>query len=105
MFSGDRHFYQGSCLLIHVIYPNGQYEQLKFGTRLERGESFQRMVPAGAWFASEPINDGKEFSLVVCTTAPGFDFADFELANENELAIQFPTLTTLIHRLCRKIDE
>ena len=65
-----------------------------------RLEVFQFVVPAGTWFASEP---GKEsaFSLVGCTVAPGFDFADFELAEYEQLSSEFPQHSTIIRRLCR----
>ena len=95
------HFYQGSSLHIHVILPNGRYELLQLGSHIERGESFQQMVPAGSWFASEPVEDGNAFSFVGCTVAPGFDFADFELAIANELMQSYPSLSSIIQRLCR----
>jgi hypothetical protein len=95
------HFYAGQTLHVHVIHPNGQYELLKLGNDLNKGETFQAMVPAGSWFASETA-EGGEFSFVGCTVAPGFDFADFELAKAEELVQQFPSLKNLIERLCRQ---
>ena len=41
------------------------------------------------------------FSLVGCTVAPGFDFADFELAKANILVQDFPQHASLIRELCR----
>lgn len=41
---------------------------------------FCTVVPAGAWQAAEPLT---EEVLVGCTVAPGFDFEDFELIQEN----------------------
>jgi hypothetical protein len=35
-------------------------------------------VPAGSWQAAEPLTEAG--ALVGCVVAPGFDFADFELA-------------------------
>jgi predicted cupin superfamily sugar epimerase len=43
------------------------------------------VVPAGSWFAATPA-PGSAWSLVSCTVAPGFDFADFELASAAQLA-------------------
>ncbi len=92
------HYYEGDSLLVHIIHPNGQYELLKIGLDLEKGEQPQGVVPAGAWFASETNGD---YSLVGCTVAPGFDFEDFELAKETELSELFPLHQNIIKRLCK----
>jgi predicted cupin superfamily sugar epimerase len=42
------------------------------------GHLLQALVPAGSWQAAEPLTDAG--GLVGCVVAPGFDFADFELA-------------------------
>jgi predicted cupin superfamily sugar epimerase len=39
------------------------------------------------------------FSLVGCTVAPGFDFEDFELANQSELCQLYPQHSHLIKEL------
>jgi uncharacterized protein len=94
------HFYEGGTLLIHVIAENGRYQCIRLGRNLQEGDVFQVVVPAGAWFASEPA-EGSAFSLVGCTVAPGFDFEDFEMAKGQSLAENFPDHHTLIRRLCR----
>jgi hypothetical protein len=94
------HFYEGCALHIHVIHPNGDYECLKLGSDMINGESYQLVVPANAWFASEPVGDAGSFALVGCTVAPGFDFEDFELAEVAALTNQFPKHKELIRRLC-----
>ena len=94
------HFYEGGTLLVHVIHPVGRYEVIRLGRNFKSGEVFQHVVPAGAWFASEPAGE-TEFSLVGCTVSPGFDFLDFEMAEEEELLQQFPEHGGLIRRLCR----
>jgi uncharacterized protein len=94
------HFYAGGQLLIHVIETTGNYYCIKLGSDILNGETFQFVVPAGAWFASEPAANVK-FSLVGCTVAPGFDFADFEMANREQLLNEFPQHKDIIIRLCR----
>lgn len=44
------------------------------------GHALQALVPAGTWQAAEPLTAAG--ALVACVVAPGFDFADFELADE-----------------------
>lgn len=93
------HFYDGDPVQIHVIEPNGNYHLIKLGKNASKNEVFQAVVPAGAWFASK--TEG-EYSLVGCTVAPGFDFADFELANAENLASEFPANRDLIIQFCRE---
>ncbi len=81
------HFYTGSSLVVYVIDPEGNYSELHLGAGSD--EVFQAVVKAGCWFASR-VKDGAGFALVGCTVAPGFDFADFELAVRAELIRYLP---------------
>jgi predicted cupin superfamily sugar epimerase len=94
------HFYAGSTLHVYVLHDNGELETVKLGNDILNGELFQYVVPANCWFASRPAPHA-EFCFVGCTVAPGFDFADFEMANENELAALFPQHAAIIKELCR----
>jgi len=95
------HFYAGGSIFIHVIDPSGRYTRLPLGPNLANGETFQAMVPAGAWFAAEPA-PGTAFALVGCTVAPGFDFADFQMAKAEKLIQLCPEHGELINRLCQR---
>lgn len=95
------HFYKGCPLNIHVIHPNGDYALMKLGNNFGRNESYQLVVPANAWFASEPMSSEGEYALVGCTVSPGFDFADFDLADARMLVEQYPNHEQLIKRLSR----
>lgn len=95
------HFYEGSTLLIHVIDEEGNYSCIRLGKKIHEGETFQFVVPARSWFASEPSPETK-FSLVGCTVAPGFDFADFEMRDAQTLSNLYPQHHSLIYRLCRQ---
>lgn len=92
------HFYAGGPLDVFVITPMGDLSVIRLGNRPGRAEVFQAVVPAGCWFGSAPANE-TDFSLVGCTVAPGFDFADFELANGSVLTEAFPQHRTIIDRL------
>lgn len=94
------HFYTGSALAIHTLVEGGVYERVLLGTAADRGEVFQTVVRAGRWFACEPTTPGG-FCLAGCTVAPGFDFADFEMADAEELKATWPGQRALIERLCR----
>lgn len=95
------HFYSGGTLLIYVIDKHANLQLIKLGPNIQAGESFQYVVPAGCWFASAPaINTA--YSLVGCTVSPGFDFADFELAERGVLTNQYPQHAGIITQLTRK---
>lgn len=94
------HFYEGGCLHVHILYPDGRLNTVRLGPDISNGEVYQYVVPANCWFASEPAPD-TTYSLVGCTVSPGFDFADFELADPTLLVKEYPSFTTLIRRLCR----
>jgi predicted cupin superfamily sugar epimerase len=93
------HFYAGHPLVVHVIADDA-YSQLLLGPDSEIGQQFQAVVKAGCWFASALLVP-ESFALVGCTVAPGFDFADFELARREELIEQFPQYGELIARFTR----
>ena len=93
------HFYAGDPLKVFVIHAaSGKSEVIRLGPDPEAGEVFQAVVPAGAWFGSRPVT-GATYSLVGCTVAPGFDFADFELAERESLLAEFPQHAEIIKRL------
>jgi len=93
------HYYAGSSLLIHTIFPDGRYQALHLGTDLKAGERYQAVVPAGCWFGAELT--GKQFALAGCTVSPGFDFADFEMAERRRLSDVYPEHAELITRMTR----
>ena len=82
-----------------VITPQNGYYPLYLGSNFSAGETFQCVIPAGCWFGAEVRGDG--YSLVGCTVAPGFDFADFEIGNREELLVKFPEQTEMIQRLTK----
>jgi predicted cupin superfamily sugar epimerase len=95
------HFYAGSGLIVYVIDPDGNYSELHLGDAFETGEVFQAVVKAGCWFASR-LKHPAGFALVGCTVAPGFDFADFEMAKRSELTATYPKHRRLIEELTRE---
>jgi len=94
------HFYAGGPLLVYVIQPEGTLTVTTLGNDIAGGQLFQYVVPANCWFASCPA-PGTSFSLVGCTVSPGFDFADFELADAGALSRLYPAHSSLVRSLCR----
>ena len=92
------HFYEGDALTIIAISPNGQLIETTLGRDFLAGQVPQHVVPAGYWFGCLPARN-TAFTLAGCTVAPGFDFADFELADRTTLLAAFPQHKIWIERL------
>lgn len=92
------HFYAGNPLHVAVIDSAGHLETIRLGPDSAGGQVFQAVVPAGRWFGSF-LPESEGYALVGCTVAPGFDFADFELATRGQLLALFPQHRGTIERL------
>jgi hypothetical protein len=92
------HFYAGSALTLTLIHSDGRLEERRLGPDPGRGESFQVLVPAGCWYGAA-VDDPGSYALVGGTVAPGFDFADFELADREALLAGYPQHRKAILRL------
>jgi len=94
------HFYAGSALTVHVIDSAGDYCPLHMGPDPEAGQLPQALVPGGSLFGASLV-EGKGYALVGCTCIPGFDFADFQMPEREELLRRYPRHRELIVRLTR----
>lgn len=91
------HHYLGSQLILHTIDEKGNYKKATLGKNFEENEQPQIVVEQGTWMAAEVL-DKSSFVLVGCTTAPGFDFQDFELASAKQLSEIFPKHKEIAHK-------
>lgn len=91
------YFHTGDAITIHVIDKQGNYQEKILSNKQNENASLFHLVEAGSWFASE-VKNKDAFALVSCAVAPGFDFEDFELADER-LMVQYPKHKELIKRL------
>jgi len=92
------HFYDGAPLALTVIAPGGALREIAMGRDAAAGHVLQAVVPAGAWYGAV-VTEPEGYSLVGGTVAPGFDFADFELAERRALLREFPQHRAVIERL------
>ncbi|HWZ21099.1 MAG TPA: cupin domain-containing protein [Cytophagaceae bacterium] len=90
-------FHEGATLEIFCLSEKGLVTIL-LGKDIEGGEVLQAIVPAGIWFGAK-VKDEKNYALVSCTVAPGFDFQDFELAKKEYLLNHFPEHKELIETM------
>jgi predicted cupin superfamily sugar epimerase len=74
------HYYAGAPLVLEMAASEaGPIRRMKLGPDIAMGERPQGAVAAGHWQAAESMG---EWTLVGCTVAPGFEFANFEIAPE-----------------------
>jgi predicted cupin superfamily sugar epimerase len=94
------HLYEGGPLELLRLHGDGGADVARLGLDLAAGERPQIVIPAGTWFGTD-LAPGATHCLVGCTVAPGFEFADFELAEGPELAARYPGFADRIRRMSR----
>jgi predicted cupin superfamily sugar epimerase len=95
------HFYLGDSAEMLQLGPDGSATVRRIGADLLRGETPQLIVPRGVWQGTR-LAPGGRFALLGTTVAPGFDFADYETGQREDLIKSFPLHRELITALTRK---
>jgi uncharacterized protein len=92
------HFYLGDPVRMLQLEPNGAGRTIVLGSDVLAGQQVQAIVPRGIWQGSclEPAG---AFALLGCTVAPGFDYADYENGDRQNLVTQYPAFADMIRRL------
>jgi predicted cupin superfamily sugar epimerase len=93
-------FLAGGPLILKYIDFQGNVITYKLGNNPENDEEFQVVIPANHWFCAYPENHSN-YTLSGCFVAPGFDFADFELAKKSDLLEKYPQHLELIQKYTR----
>lgn len=96
------YYHAGSALSVHVIYPDGRYEEIRLGLDLDNGEVCQARVPEGTIFGSS-VAQSQGYALVSCMVSPGFDFNDFELFTQAQLIALYPQHQAIIRQLAYEV--
>jgi len=68
----------GDPLTLRIMAPGGPISTLTLGPTSEL--RLQATVPAGHWQSAHPQTGPAGYAFVACVVVPGFDFADFEMA-------------------------
>ena len=102
------HFYAGDPVDIHVLRADGSTLSHRLGNPLQTPNAvFQVVVEAGDWFAAGRVSSEDEcgFTLSGCTVAPGFEFAEFEIATLDVLLASHPQHQMLIKQYCSVLSS
>jgi predicted cupin superfamily sugar epimerase len=97
------HFHAGSRLRVVELTPDGALREHRLGLDVEAGEQPRVAIPAGSWFGAQ-VADRTGFTLVSCTVAPGFDFADFELGERAALGLRYGRFAEILDTFTRRPD-
>jgi uncharacterized protein len=92
------HFYVGDPVTMVQLHADGRAETIILGQDFAAGHQPQIVVPRDVWQGLF-LSDGGSFALLGATVSPGFDFADFELGQHDELIRQYPAQAALIEHL------
>lgn len=96
------HFYLGDPVEQLHLSPDGTGRVVTIGPDLAAGQRPQRLVPGGTWQGARLLPGGSHgYALLGTTMAPGFDFADYEAGNRNQLSAAYPAFRSLIDALTR----
>jgi predicted cupin superfamily sugar epimerase len=71
------HFHAGAPIELRLFREGGDIVAHTLGINITAGQRPQCVVPSGWWQTARSLGD---WTLVGCTVSPGFEFAQFELA-------------------------
>ncbi len=91
-------YQQGAPVAIHLLLEDGTHKIEVLGQDISNGQQLQVIIPAGTLFGAEVVGENT-FALSACMVSPGFDFADFQLLEKDELIKMFPQHTSIINHL------
>jgi predicted cupin superfamily sugar epimerase len=69
--------------------------------QLDKNQDASGGIKIDPRFIGATVDTPDSYALVGCSVAPGFDFADFEMAQGERLCKEFPQHAKLIARLTR----
>jgi len=96
------HFYLGDSVELVQLLPDGSGCIVKLGTDIASGAQVQTIVSRGTWHGAR-LAEGGTYALLGTTVSPGFEFADFELGDRNELMGSYPSFSEAISALTRHV--
>ncbi|MGB8885566.1 MAG: cupin domain-containing protein [Candidatus Korobacteraceae bacterium] len=83
------HFYLGDPVLMLQLLPDGSSRTITLGPDLLNGQQPQVVVRGHVWQGCRLAPGGK-WALMGTTMSPGFDYADYENADREQLIGQYP---------------
>lgn len=95
------HFYSGDPVEMLLIYPDGhtpKCETIIFGNDILSGQRPIKTIPGGTWMGSRIVDHGN-YAVMGVTMAPGYNDADYELADYKTFTEQYPEHSNFVDKL------
>lgn len=97
------HHYQGAPIELHTLDETVGHRVLRLGpiSSADDGTRPCHVVPGGVWQAARPLGP---YALIGNTVAPGFEFSEFEIADEaarRRLGSAHPGAVSILSQLSR----
>jgi hypothetical protein len=87
------HYHQlGAPIKYIIVSPDGVLAEKVLGPDIQDGQLLQMLVPGGWWKASRICDSKEDYALISEAVAPGFEYADNEIATEALVRQQFPAI-------------
>jgi hypothetical protein len=89
------HFYLGDPVVMLQLCPDGSSTTVTLGSDLLSGQRPQVVVRGHVWQGCKLVPGG-QWALMGTTMSPGFDYADYEDGNREQLSAHYPDAVILI---------
>lgn len=94
------HFYLGDPVEMIQIDEAGDLKRLILGQDILESCELQLLAPGSVWQGTRLLSGG-HWALLGTTVAPGFDYADYEHGNREDLINRYPRHREAIERFTR----
>ena len=82
----------GAPIRYTIVSPDGLLSEKVIGPDIKNGQMLQMLVPGGWWKASRICTGKYDYALISEAVAPGFEYADNEIATEALVRQKFPAI-------------
>ena len=89
------HFYLGDPVAMLQLCPDGTSRTVTLGPNLLNGQQPQVVVRGHVWQGCR-LEEGGKWALMGTTMSPGFDYADYEIGDREQLCSQYSEAAKLI---------
>lgn len=97
------HHIMGLSLKYHILDPEGEVSSIVLGPNIAAGERPQVIVKAGCWKATELLpNKRYDYGLLSEAVNPGFNYADWSIATEEDIKVLLPNTWKTWKRFIKK---
>ncbi len=91
----------GASIKYTLVSPDGVLSEKILGSNIVNGEMLQLLVPSGWWKASRLCAGEVDYGLISEAVSPGFEYADNEIATEEQVLQLFPNIRSQLDQFIK----